>query len=88
MIQDLEVQDLWSAVEEIRRRVESLESSATEEKIELPYVASATSNRKTFHLRGCKFTRGFMKVKGGYTAYCTREEAVSAGYVPCKNCFG
>lgn len=86
MIQDREVQDLWSAVEEIRRRVESLEGSAKEEPVELLYVASATSNRKTFHFRGCKFTKGFMKVKNGYSEYGTHDEAVEAGYVPCKYC--
>lgn len=86
MIQDREVQDLWGAVEEIRRRVESLEGSAMVVSTELPYVASATSNRKTFHLRGCKFTRGFMKVSDGYSEYRTHDEAVIAGFVPCKNC--
>ena len=86
MIQDREVQDLWVAVEEIRRRLEELEGSVAEEDTELPYVASATSNRKTFHLRGCKFTRGFMKVASGYSQYRTHDEAVTAGFVPCKNC--
>ncbi len=86
MIQDREVQDLWGAVEEIRRRVETLEGSPTDEASESPYVASATSNRKTFHLRGCKFTRGFMKVADGYSEYHTHDEAVAAGFVPCKNC--
>ncbi len=88
MIQDRVVQDLWGAVAEIRSRVEALEQSATEDCTEFAYVASATSNRKTFHLRGCKFTRGFMKVADGYSEYRTHEEAVSAGYIPCKNCFG
>ena len=86
MIQDREVQDLWGAVEEIRRRVETLEGSPTDAPSESPYVASATSNRKTFHLRGCKFTRGFMKVADGYSEYRTHDEAVAAGFVPCKNC--
>ena len=86
MIQDREVQDLWGAVEEIRRQVERLEGTAIEEECELPYVASATSNRKTFHLRGCKFTRGFMKVADGYSEYDTHDAAVAAGFVPCKNC--
>lgn len=86
MIQDREVQDLWGAVEEIRRRVESLEGSTADLPTDLPYVASATSNRKTFHLRGCKFTRGFMKVADGYSEYHTHDEAVAAGFVPCKNC--
>ncbi len=88
MIQDREVQDLWVAVEAIRRRVEELEGTGVEDPSELAYVASATSNRKTFHLRGCKFTKGFMKVADGYSEYRTHEEAVSAGHIPCKNCFG
>ncbi len=88
MIQDREVQDLWGAVEEIRRRVEKLEGSATNGYTEPAYVASATSNRRTFHLRGCKFTRGFMRVSDGYSAYHTHDDAVAAGFIPCKTCFG
>lgn len=88
MIQDRRVHDLWSAVAEIQRRVEALENSAKEDSREWAYVASATSNRKTFHLRGCKFTRGFMKVADGYSVYRTHGEAVTAGFIPCKTCFG
>ena len=86
MIQDREVQDLWVAVEDIRKKVESLEGPATKAGGDWAYVASTTSNRKTFHLRGCKFTRGFMKVADGYSEYRTHDDAVAAGYVPCKTC--
>ena len=86
MIQDREVQALWDAVEEVRKRVEALEDNAPECAADLDYVASNTSNRKTFHLRGCKFTRGFMQASKGFMEFRSHDEAVEAGLVPCKTC--
>ena len=100
MIQDREMQALWDAVEEIRKRVEALESNGHSEEVavdeavtveveaeaEYDYVASATSNRKTFHRRGCKFTLGFIQVADGFHQFSTHEEALAAGRVPCKSC--
>ena len=86
MIQDREVQSLWVAVEEIRKRVEALEDNGHSNEMECGYVASTTSNRKTFHLRGCKFTRGFMQVADGFREFPSHDEAVAAGLVPCKSC--
>ena len=88
MIQDREVQGLWEAVEEIRKRIDELEGNGAAQGDFFQYVASATSNRKTFHLRGCKFTRGFMQVADGSREFRTYEEAVDAGLVPCKICWG
>ena len=75
MIQDRDVQNLWDAVE-----------GTGDDDMEYAFVASATSNRKTFHLRGCKFTSGFMKAANGFREYRTHEEAVEDGRVPCKTC--
>ena len=86
MIQDREVQHLWDAVEEIRKKVEAMEGTEAQADVECAFVASATSNRKTFHLRGCKFTAGFMKAANGFREYRTHEEAVGDGRVPCKTC--
>ncbi|MCY4366952.1 MAG: hypothetical protein OXE17_12140 [Chloroflexi bacterium] len=98
MIQDRDVQSLWDAVEEIRKKIEAMEGTEAMESteavggaeaggdVEFAFVASATSNRKTFHLRGCKFTHGFMKASNGFRAYRTHAEAVEDGRVPCKTC--
>ena len=92
MIQDRDVQSLWDAVEGIRKKVEAMEGTEVVEgaeaggDVESAFVASATSNRKTFHLRGCKFTHGFMKGSNGFRAYRTHAEAVEDGRVPCKTC--
>lgn len=86
MIQDRDVQNLWDAVEEIRKKVEAMEGTEAGDTGEFVFVASATSNRKTFHLRGCKFTHGFMKAANGFREYRTRDEAVEDGRVPCKIC--
>jgi hypothetical protein len=86
MIQDRTTQDLWAAVDELRQRVEELENGDSSSAMELGYVASVTSNRKTFHLRGCKFTEGFIAVKGGYLQFSSHDEALAAGLVPCKRC--
>lgn len=87
MIQDREVKGLWDAVEDIRRRVEEMEGDGPSESGVGDYVASVTSNRKTFHLRGCKFTRGFINVTDGFQEFNSHDEAVAAGMVPCKSCF-
>lgn len=100
MIKDSTMQELWAAVEEIRQRIETLEqgdnsldevsvevSEEVSPEIMFDFVASMTSNRKTFHLRGCKFTRGFMATEGGYRVFATYAEAVSAGFVPCRICW-
>ena len=92
MIKDSTMQELWAAVEEIRQRIETLEQgdnsfAGVTEETKLDLVASVTSNRKTFHLRGCKFTKGFMATEGGYSEFGTHAEAVSAGLVPCKICW-
>ena len=90
MIQDRDVQYLWDAVEEIRKKVEAMEGTGpqpqAEMEVEYAFVASATSNRKTFHLKGCKFTTGFMKAADGFREYRTHDEAVEDGRVPCKTC--
>ncbi|CAI8054221.1 hypothetical protein GBAR_LOCUS29620 [Geodia barretti] len=86
MIQDRTMQNLWGAVDELRQRVEELENGGTPLVMELDYVASMTSNRKTFHLRGCKFTEGFIAVEGGYFQFSSHDEALAAGLVPCKRC--
>ncbi|MDE2843590.1 MAG: hypothetical protein OXN21_09430 [Chloroflexota bacterium] len=90
MIQDRDVQYLWDAVEEIRKKIEAMEGTGdepqAETEVEYAFVASATSNRKTFHLRGCKFTTGFTKAANGFRQYRTHEEAVMDGRVPCKSC--
>ena len=86
MIQDREVQALWEAVEDIRKRIDSLGDPGSGHKGPCQYVASMTSNRKTFHLRGCKFTRGFMQVTDGFWEFRTQEDALAAGLVPCKSC--
>ena len=92
MTKDSTMQELWAAVEELRRRIETLEQggNSVEEisgAVQLDLVASVTSNRKTFHLRGCKFTKGFMATEGGFREFGTHDEAVSAGLVPCKICW-
>ena len=87
MIQDREVKGLWDAVEDIRRRVEKMESAGQPEAGVGDYVASVTSNRRTFHLRGCKFTKGFITVADGFHEFKSHGEAVAAGMVPCKSCF-
>ena len=86
MIQDREVQALWEAVEEVRKRIETLEGETHLAEGEAEYVASPTSNRKTFHLRGCKFTSGFMQATNGFLEFRSHEEALEAGLVPCKSC--
>ena len=97
MIQDRELQGLWDAVEEIRKRVEKLEDTGASMEVELVahapvaavkdgYVASATSSRKTFHLRGCKFVRSFIDVPGRFSEFTTAKDAIAAGMVPCKLC--
>ena len=87
MIQHQEVQVLWEAVEDLRKRIEKLEGDGRDKEDPCLYVASITSNRRTFHLRECKFTRGFMKVADGFWEFRTHDEAVAAGLVPCKTCF-
>lgn len=86
MIQDREVQALWDAVEEVRKRVEALEGDGNAIALEFGYVASSTSNRKTFHVRDCKFTRGFMEAGKDFMEFHSHDEAVQAGLVPCKSC--
>ena len=91
MIQQREVQVLWEAVESLRQRVDELEGGVKEQHEHyqpgyFQYVASATSNRKTFHRRGCKFTRRFTLVAGGFLEFQSYEAALAAGLVPCKSC--
>ncbi len=86
MIKDSTMEELRAAVEELRQRVEKLERGGDIIEALPDYVASTTSNRKTFHLRGCKFTRGFMAVEGGFSEFRTHDEAMGAGLVPCKSC--
>ena len=86
MIQDREVKVLWEEVEDIRKRIDELEHAGGRVEGHCDFVASTTSNRKTFHLRGCKFTRGFIKVTDGFKEFGSHEEAVAAGLVPCKSC--
>lgn len=91
MTKDSTMQELWAAVEGLRQRIESLEQGGNSLKentgeANKEFVASVTSNRKTFHLRGCKFTRGFLAIEGGFSEFGTHDEAVSAGLVPCKSC--
>ena len=87
MTTDSTLQELRAAVEELRIRVERLEQDGNHQDSQPELVASMTSNRKTFHLRGCKFTKGFMASEGGYYEFRTHDDAVGAGLVPCKSCF-
>ena len=86
MIQDREMRSLWDAVEAIRRRVEEMEDAGQPKSPAGDYVASVNSNRKTFHRRGCLFTKGFIDLSNGYRQFSSRDEAVAAGMVPCKRC--
>ena len=91
MTKDSTMQELWAAVEELRQRIETLEQGGNSPEgvpaqEQLDFVASVTSNRKTFHLRGCKFTKGFLAIEGGFSEFGTHDEAVNAGLVPCKSC--
>ena len=86
MIQDQLERELWAAVDELRRRVEEAEKSK-KESVQLPaYVSSATSNRKTFHRRDCKFARRFDALDGRLQEFSSHAAAVEAGLVPCKVC--
>jgi hypothetical protein len=91
MIQDRTMQDLWAAVEELRQKVEQLENGgpppATSMSVpQFDYVASIKSNRKTFHLRDCRFTGGFMTVEENYQVFESRDAAMESGLKPCKSC--
>ena len=88
MIQERTMQDLWAAVEELRQRVEELENGGQSAPAPVPpdYIASAKSNRKTFHRRGCRFTGRFVNLAGGFQEFESRDTAVAAGLTPCKSC--
>ena len=88
MIQERTMQDLWDAVEELRQKVEEMENGGPPAPVSVPpdYIASAKSNRKTFHRRGCRFTGRFVNLAGGFQEFESRDGAVAAGLTPCKSC--
>ena len=90
MTQDRILQDLQEMVEELRQRVQVLETDRQPKNVHASYVASyvasATSNRKTFHLDSCRFTGRLLSVPGGLHKFQSHDDAVAAGYQACKAC--
>ncbi len=86
MIQDRTLRNLWAEVAELRQRVAELENGGRPPAAPLGYVASNKSNRKTFHRRGCRFTGRFRNVAGSSQEFESRNEAIEAGFRPCKKC--
>ena len=86
MTQDRILQELQEMVEELRQRVQVLEAASQPKDVHASYVASATSNRKTFHLDSCRFTGGFLSIPGGFHKFQSHDDAVAAGYLACKTC--
>ena len=86
MTQDRILQDLQEMVEELRQRVQVLETDSQPKNVHPSYVASATSNRKTFHLDSCRFTGRFLFIPGGLHKFQSHDDAVAAGYQACKTC--
>ncbi len=82
MTQNREYRGLWDAVEELKRRVDDFEGRKAAEVAPTKYVASALSNRKTFHRKECKFARNLQDVH----TFSSHDDAVAAGLVPCKSC--
>ena len=95
MIQDRTMQDLWAAVEELRQKVEQLENGgpppATSMSVpQFDYVARSNSQHSTrqkpFHVRSCRYAAELLAKGVNCYEFETPEDAIEAGFVPCKIC--
>jgi methylphosphotriester-DNA--protein-cysteine methyltransferase len=78
----MDIKELLRQIEELRDQVKELENSHGEHGLNY-YVAS--SRRSTFHRPSCKWA-SFIMDSRNLIEFSSHDEAVDAGYKPCKTC--